>query len=430
MLRIDGYTLYREDRTRNGGGVAVYISDSLKHSRRNDFPERALEIISIEAQPKGVRPFLVVAWYRPPTEPVEIFTKLEKNLDFFGRENKEILILGDTNCDLLKETSPEMDFNLSGNSLHMSNIYDLFGFRQMINEPTRETLDSPTLIDHVATNTPANIVDSGVLKISLSDHYLVFCIRKFQGFIQRQPRLIRSRQMKNFDHESFLFDLSQIDWDGIVRNSDNVHEAVQQWSTTLSLVIEMHAPLQDTRVSNKYSPWLNSGFRRVSRQRDRIKSAAVKRKSAILMDAFKQLRNKANILNKKLKREYFFKKLAACKGDLKQSWKTINLLLNKGSKTTNIDSLKVNEQEINNDHDIANSMNNHFCSVGKNLSDKIPAQPNPLLSHQYDITNPSNGREPFKFVAIDKRTIEKALNKIKTSHGSGVDNIASYFLIR
>ena len=73
-----------------------------------------------------------------------------------------------------------------------------------------------------------------------------------------------------------------------------------------------------------------------------------------------------------------------------------------------------------NDHDIANSMNNYFCSVGRNLSDNIPAQPDPFQSHQYDITNPSNGREPFKFVAIDKRTIEKALNKIKASHGSGV----------
>ena len=29
LLRIDGYALYREDRTRNGGGVAVYISDSI-----------------------------------------------------------------------------------------------------------------------------------------------------------------------------------------------------------------------------------------------------------------------------------------------------------------------------------------------------------------------------------------------------------------
>ena len=88
----------------------------------------------------------------------------------------------------------------------------------------------------------------------------------------------------------------------------------------------------------------------------------------------------------------------------------------------------MHEQEINNDHDIANSMNDYFCSVGRNLSDNIPAQPNPLLSHHYDITNPSNGREQFKFVDIKKRTTEKALNKIKTSHGSGVDNIASYFL--
>ena len=291
LLRIDGYTLYREDRARNGGGVAVNVSDSLKHSRRNDFPERALEMISIEVEPRGARPFVGLAWYRPPSEPIETFTKLEKNMDFFDGENKEILIVGDTNCDLLKVTSTEMDSNLVGNAMHRRNIYSLFGFKQVIKEPTRETLGSSSLIDHVATNLPANIVDSGVLEISLSDHYLVFCIRKFRGSLQGQPKLIRSRRMKNFDHVSFLFDLSQIDWDGVVRSCDNVHDAVQQWSTTLSLVIEMHANLQDMRVSNKYSPWLNSDFRKLSRERDRIKSASVKRMSALLMDAYRQLRN-------------------------------------------------------------------------------------------------------------------------------------------
>ena len=120
-------------------------------------------MISIE----GARPFVVVAWYRPSTEPVETFTKLENNVDFFDRENKEILIVGDTNCDLLSVTSAEMDSNLAGNSLHMRNIYNLFGFRQVIKEPAREKLDSSSMIDHVATNTPSDIV---VLKISLSDH--------------------------------------------------------------------------------------------------------------------------------------------------------------------------------------------------------------------------------------------------------------------
>ena len=135
LLRIDGYTLYREDRARNGGGVAVHVSDSLKHSRRNDFPERALEMISIEVEPKEARPFVIVAWYCPPTEPVETFTKIAK-MDFFDRENNEILLVGDTNCDPLRVTSAEVDSNLAGNSLHMRNIYNLFGFRQVIKEPT------------------------------------------------------------------------------------------------------------------------------------------------------------------------------------------------------------------------------------------------------------------------------------------------------
>ena len=164
LLQSDGYTLYRDDRTRNGVGVAVYVSDSLNHLRRNDFPERALETISIEVEPRGARPFVVLAWYCPPSEPIETFTKLEKNVDVFDRENKEILIVGDTNCYLLKVTSTEMESNLTGNSMHMRNIYSLFGFKQVIKEPTRETLDSSSLIEHVATNLPANIVDSGVLK--------------------------------------------------------------------------------------------------------------------------------------------------------------------------------------------------------------------------------------------------------------------------
>ena len=39
LPKIDGYILRREDRNRYGGGVAVYVAESLKHRRRNDLPE-------------------------------------------------------------------------------------------------------------------------------------------------------------------------------------------------------------------------------------------------------------------------------------------------------------------------------------------------------------------------------------------------------
>ena len=65
----------------------------------------------------------------------------------------------------------------------MIDLYDVYGLKQLIKEPTRETLHTSTLIDHVVVNDPRNIVDSGILKITMSDHYMVFCIRKFRGVL-------------------------------------------------------------------------------------------------------------------------------------------------------------------------------------------------------------------------------------------------------
>ena len=53
------------------------------------------------------RPFLIVAWYRPPSDPPDSFKKLQGNLKCFEQVNKEIIVLGDTNCDMsLSESSP------------------------------------------------------------------------------------------------------------------------------------------------------------------------------------------------------------------------------------------------------------------------------------------------------------------------------------
>ena len=109
--------------------------------------------------------------------------------------------------------------------------------------------------------------------------------------------------------------------------------------------------------------------------------------------------NSNNNLNKNLKQKYFSKKIASEKGNLKETWKTLNLLLNKRTKTTNVESLNVNGEVITQNSDIANSMNEFFCSVGRNLSVKISQQPNPLLSGVYKISieQPTE----FKFHPVD-----------------------------
>ena len=76
-----------------------------------------------------------------------------------------------------------------------------------------------------------------------------------------------------------------------------------------------------------------------------MKKVALKRKSSIVMESYRQLRNKVNTMNIKLKKLYFSNEISACKGNVKDSWKTINELLNRSSISYNIDTLKDFDKE-------------------------------------------------------------------------------------
>ena len=132
---------------------------------------------------------------------------------------------------------------------------------------------------------------------------------------------------------------------------------VNKWSYLLSLVIEKHAPLTELKVSDRYSPWLTKEFKALARTRYKVKIMAIKKNSSILMASHRYVRNQVNNLNKNLKREYFSKEIALEKGNPTETWKTLNLLLNKRSQTTNVEPLNVDGEVITENLHIARSMN-------------------------------------------------------------------------
>lgn len=422
LTNIDGYQHEREDRTANGGGVALYIREPIQYTRRIDLPENDLELICVEIKPPKSRPYIVIVWYRPPSDPVDSFSKLETILSYLDREGKEIILLGDTNCDFASKSAGQFSDN---NARHLHSMYNLFSFTQLIEEPTRVTLETATLIDHIATTCPNNVVESGVLKISMSDHYMVYCIRKLNGSFKKDHKAIKTRNMKNFSEEDFLQDIASIDWEQALGTSDEVNELVETFSNVFSLVIEKHAPLRQIRVSEKYCPWMNADLKRLIRTRDRLKRYAVKHKSQALMSSYRQCRNQVNTLNVALKRQYFSDKILQQKGNMKESWQTINQLLNKKSKSTNIDSLKDSNQTVFDKQRISDNMNEFFCSVGKKLAADIDVTSNPLLSGEYNI---NDGEKTFNMRAINEEDIQKAMAKIKLKKSFGNDNVSGYFL--
>ena len=52
------------------------------------------------------------------------------------------------------------------------------GLSQLIEEPTRITEKSSTMIDICSTNTLSTVVDSGVIHLSISNHSMMYIVRK------------------------------------------------------------------------------------------------------------------------------------------------------------------------------------------------------------------------------------------------------------
>ena len=69
-----------------------------------------------------------------------------------------------------------------------------------------------SVIDHVATTCARNISKYGVLTVSLTDHFMVYCIRKYNGGVAKDHKIIKTREIKHFDQQAVLSNVPGIWW--------------------------------------------------------------------------------------------------------------------------------------------------------------------------------------------------------------------------
>ena len=71
-VNIQGYNLWRKDRCRYGGGVAIYTRDILNAREVSQFVPEHIESVCLEIIKPKSKPFLVTAVYRPPIDLMQI----------------------------------------------------------------------------------------------------------------------------------------------------------------------------------------------------------------------------------------------------------------------------------------------------------------------------------------------------------------------
>ena len=99
-VSIEGYKIFRNDRNTYGGGVAIYVKNTLPEPKIKQNSNK-IELLSLEIKKQNARPFFSACWYRPPTSGVDetAFNNLREPLGDLDKERKEIILVGDTNCD-------------------------------------------------------------------------------------------------------------------------------------------------------------------------------------------------------------------------------------------------------------------------------------------------------------------------------------------
>ena len=105
----------------------------------------------------------------------------------------------------------------------------MYQLSQLINEPTRITATSATLLDHFITSNPETITNFGVIHTGISDHSLIFGIRKINFSEKKKTNIIEVRNMKRFNEQRFLQDLMNQPWEHVYFFAENPDSMWQIW---------------------------------------------------------------------------------------------------------------------------------------------------------------------------------------------------------
>ena len=232
----------------------------------------------------------------------------------------------DSNCDGL----PDQD--KSSIVAKLRAFYKQYQFKQLIRKATRTTNISSTLLNHFATNKPDNIASSGSRTIGFSDHDLIFGMRKISDSMQKEPKIINYRNTKHYTPELFRKALNKAFWDHIP-NEDDPSIMSERLLDQFTEILDQIAPTMSRKVKNSYAPFIDKELRRKMFLRDLHKNRRTRLHDPSDWLNYKQLPNEVTLELKAKRKSCFSQKHEKSQGNIKETWKVLNTVMGRKSKT-------------------------------------------------------------------------------------------------
>lgn len=433
MFNIEGYSLISSFCRNNykGGGVAIYAinrlimeeymtQDKIMHAQEKNFE---LAIARVQEYQ-----LVVITLYRSPTGNLDTFFDLITTIlqkDYLA--NKQIVICGDLNIDVLKEDR---------NKKRLVNTLSALGLRLTISSPTRtvttKTYCSSTAIDNIITNIHTDLYKSSVIISAISDHdaQLIELFPQDMVLAERKDIKRRSSKLSKFRDFSrknilkFYRRLQTEKWEYVYSESkaDYIYKA---FITTVLNHYKDSFPHRKVRVKAKINPrWIS---RVIIKQRNVVRTLASKHKISKTQGSQIKLREAKSLYREligKAKAQSVKQHIQNSQNKGKAIWGVINR--DRPHTSSNIKEsrpMKIchNNEIVENPKVVANIFNKYFVEVAGKL----------FTEHNHN----NNVFKPIKefghnsvLQTLNEQNILRYLRRIKNKKSSGPDTIPAYII--
>ena len=367
----------RYRKCKKGGGVALYVKDSIPYIVREDleFFDYEIESLFIEIDSKVFQTpcnIIIGIVYRMPDSSIDDFNdRVADILNVINKENTLFYMLEDLNIELLKCDEHRLTSSFI-DILYSNNVYPL------ITQPTRVTQNSATLIDHILTNN-FDIIGNhkkGILCTDISDHYAVAHVAgNTKNHVKDTTVLGVKRDLCQRNVQKFIHEMQQIDWK-VVMNLKETQGAYSEFNAVVTKLYNKSFPYKKTNNYKPYfdrKPWLTSALKESIKIKNRL---YVNRNE---MDSigeqwskYKIFRNKLYHLIRATEWQYYQDQLTKHKSNVKKSWQIIKTIINKCKYRPSTSEFMSNGNSITNGKHISDTFNKFFVNVGSNLAKIFP----------------------------------------------------------
>lgn len=343
------------------GGIVIYIKHGINANIIDPiFKDENCEMLCVQV-PKLL--LNIVAIYRHPSSNMDVFLKNLKSI--FSHKNIQkskntTIFIGDTNIDLLQDT------NISSKYIDLIAQFD---FCQQIQNATRITSSTSTLIDHIITS--KKVTSKCVFmthKIPLTDHFPISISLSLDHYkendLMNHNKIIKRRKFHIQKIMQFRESLMNIAWDPIISNV-NVSQGYENFHKHIFSIYDKIFPEISITQRNKQQPktdWITYDLIKQVAHKNFLYKKYIKNKNKVNEKKFKDFKKLLdhNLINAKTN---YYKCLLLASNNSKDKWNILNTLMGKKKLSQKIEYITMSKVKIVSPTVIANEFNNHFGST-------------------------------------------------------------------